>query len=266
MMKEWLSNKWVRIGGAVVAVFLVCGVVLSVVAFALGPFGLRGFARPDRFGDRGAFQEGRGGARNESIEEAQFFGRGPAVFSGEAFGPHGFAGRGGFHKGRGGRGGVHGDVTDIGENSVTLETSSGVTMTATIDSDTRVWIVETQSEGSLSDVEEGDSVAIRGRRSNDDSVDARGIVLFPEGDRGGGRVVAVDENTITVEDLNGESEIVTNEETQFRLHGEEGSLADVSEDAFIIAFGERQEDGSLIARLVFVGRQGKRGQSSSNWF
>jgi len=69
----------------------------------------------------------------------------------------------------------------------------------------------------------------------------------------GGEVTAVDGTTITVETPRGEAgTIVTDEETEFIVNGEAGSLADVEVGKFVGAHGEMQDDGSILADRVMV--------------
>jgi hypothetical protein len=122
-------------------------------------------------------------------------------------------------------------------------------------------LVESQSEGSLSDITVGRNIGVRGQRNDDGSVNAQGIIVAPAGERAGGRVTAVDGGTITVEDRDGlVTTITTGDETTFRLgRTETGSIADVTVDTVVMAFGPAQGDNTLAARLVFVNEAG-RGQ------
>lgn len=217
-------NKWLKIVGTFGIVTIVTAILVSAVAFAQGN---------GNFRDGPSFGSGRG-----FNEPGEFLQRGP-----------------------GGRRGLGGQVTAVGESSLTIENRNGDSVTVNVGDETRVMIAETQSEGSLSDIEVGDNVHIRGRRNDDGSVEARGIIVLPDGDIAGGRVTAVEGATISVENpKDGEATIVTTGETQFRLGKEDGgSLADVTEDKFVLAFGETQENGSLLARIVVIheGRPGK---------
>jgi hypothetical protein len=158
--------------------------------------------------------------------------------------------------------GLGGEVTAVGDSGLTLRTRSDETVEVKVNDETRVILVESQSEGSLSDIEVGDKVGIRGRKNEDGVVEGRAILVAPDGDRIGGKVTAVDGTTISVENPQGSATIITNADTLFRSGREESSLAEVTEGKLVIAFGTAQDDGSLAARLVLVGnRQGpERGQ------
>ncbi len=222
-----------------VAIYVVSAVLLvglfggAMMAFAAAEdFGGRG----QRF-DRAAFQDGDG-----------FFQRGG---DGEA--------RGEGRHGRRGRG-VGGEVTAIDGSTLTVENRNGDSITVNTNDDTTVMLVESQTEGSLSDITIGSHIGVRGQRNDDGSVEARGIMVAPEGDKAGGKVSAVDNGTITVENRDGEATtITTNGDTEFRVGRDEtGSIEDVTVDRGVMAVGELQENGSLAARLVFVhdGRKG----------
>lgn len=150
--------------------------------------------------------------------------------------------------------GLGGEVTAVSDNSLTLLTRDDETVVVNVSDETRVRLMESGSEGSLSDIEVGDKVQVRGRRNDEDgSVDAREIVVQPDGEKAGGRVTAVDGYNILVENREGElATIVTDADTTFRVGPEEGSLADVTEGKFVDAFGTIQEDGSLLATLVLI--------------
>jgi len=73
------------------------------------------------------------------------------------------------------------------------------------------------------------------------------------GSRGGGEVVAINGDTITVENPRGQLEIVTTAETTFMVNGEVGSLADVQVGMFAGAKGERSDDGTTVtATMIFA--------------
>jgi len=154
------------------------------------------------------------------------------------------------------RGGLGGEVIAVTDNNLTLLTRDDETVVVNVSDETRVRLMESGSEGSLSDIEVGDKVQVRGRRNEDGSVDAREIVVQPEGEKVGGRVTAVDGYNILVENREGElATIVTDADTTFLVGPEEGSLADVTEGKFVDAFGTMQEDGSLLATLVLISDQ-----------
>jgi hypothetical protein len=170
-------------------------------------------------------------------------------------------------RGPGHRRGLGGEVIAVGESSLTILTRDDETIEVNAGDETKVWLFESQSEGSLSDIEIGNMVGIRGRKTEDGTVEALGIVVLPVGDKAGGKVTAVDGETISVEDFQGEATtIVTGADTQFRLGRETGSLADVTEGKLVVAFGETQDDGALAARLVIIREAGEHGPGPRQGF
>lgn len=165
----------------------------------------------------------------------------------------------------GARGGAGGEVTAVGDSSLTVENRNGESITVNVTDETVVNLVETGGQGSLSDIEVGDNVRVRGSRNDDGSVDARGIALLPDGDSVGGRVTSVDGSTITVENRDSSATIIVSDSTTFRNQDETLSLSDVTEDAHVRAFGDLQGDDSLSAQLVLIGHgQGPKDGSSQD--
>lgn len=275
-------NKWLKIGGIVGIVVIVGAVTLVAAVFVLR--GISGFASrlpfgPGGFGARPGAEfryqpEFRGGPQN--FRGGPFFG--PGRFGGpmernfRPGGPPGF-GPGGFGFFRGDDGyygpgfgrGAENEVTAVGDNSLTIQTRSGDSITVNVTDETRIMLAATRSEGSLSDIQVGYTVRVFGRKNDDGSIDARQIVALPGSDRVVGRVRAVDGATISVNGSDGQATIVTDADTRFRLGREAASLSDVRADKFIIAFGEKQADGSLSARLVIIGGPGAFGPRERWW-
>jgi hypothetical protein len=240
-------SRWLKIGAIAGAVLVAGTLVLggATLAFARGVMrgGPAGFGGPGSAWAQGAGHRGGPGG---------FFG--PQMFGG----PLGAEGRGGPGHGRG----VHGEVTAIDDSTLTVTNRDGDVITVTVSADSRVMLAESQSEGSLEDIDVGANVGVGGRPDDEGVVAARFIVVLPAGDMAGGRVTAVEDEIIDVEDprTGDAATIVTNAETEFRLGREgEGSLSDVTADKFVMAFGETQENGSLAARLVMVANPGKFG-------
>ncbi len=153
--------------------------------------------------------------------------------------------------------GVAGEVTATGDSSLTITAvtreEETVEIVVNMSDETIIILMETQTEGSLNNIEVGDHVRVDGPRNEDGSVDARHVVVAPDGERMGGRVTAVDGQTISVKNREGEATIVANANTIFWIGREEqGSLADVTAGKSVEAFGELQDDGSLSASVVFV--------------
>ncbi|MCB9076053.1 MAG: hypothetical protein H6631_00505 [Anaerolineaceae bacterium] len=233
-MQRLLTKKWLIIGGVVGTLALVGVLAMGAIALAQGFPGRAGFG-PRAFAFRG--QPGD-----------DFFFDGPREFGFFQEGP----GRG--HKGP--HGGVAGEVTAIDGSTLTVADRDGQSITVNTTEDTPVFLVETGSEGSISDIQVSSNIGVRGQRNDDGSVEARGVTVMPAGDMAGGRVTNIDGGQITVDNPRDQTTtiITTDDKTTFRLDrdSEAGSIADVTTASAVMAFGETQSDGSLAARLVLV--------------
>ena len=179
-----------------------------------------------------------------------------------------------------GAGGPVGLVKAIDSSSLTLEVqdmASGAgakQVTVSFTTDTKVRLVESAAQGSLSDIQVGSRVKVEGRPNQQNGFDAQAILVLPSGDELAGKVVSVDGNIITLETRQGQVKITVSADTQYRkAPGEQGagSLADISQGKFLVAYGELQSDGTLVARLVMLNLgprpggpgQGQQGQPGS---
>jgi hypothetical protein len=162
---------------------------------------------------------------------------------------------------------VRGEVTAVSSTGLTLRVqrkgpdapADPLSLEVQVTENTKVWLVETQSQGSLADVEVGDKVAARGLRAETSTPEApvmvaAAIAVGPDGDEVHGRVVAVEGAQITIENREGQVTLRTDEGTQFRRGRQEGSLEDVTEGRFLVAFGEDQGEGRFSAALVYIRR------------
>jgi hypothetical protein len=158
----------------------------------------------------------------------------------------------------GGPGGVTGEVTAIGTNSMTVLKTDSTSVTVTTNVSTTVSVLTTGASGSLSDIEVGNQVEVRGRPNKTGGIIAEVILLLPDGDQLRGRVTAIDDETITLQ-APGETPgtivtttIVTTSDTTFREDQDTASLSDVEVGQELRAFGTLQSDGSLTATLVLI--------------
>jgi len=162
---------------------------------------------------------------------------------------------------------LRGEVTAVSATGLTVLTRLEMSVQVNVSDDTKIWLVETQAQGSLEDIEVGDHIFAQGRRAKDSAdtddvpaMDARRIVVAPRGDEVHGRVTAVENGVIALatrppespEGEVAEATVLTNDDTTFRLGRQEGSLDDVTVGKRLVAFGETQSDGSLLARLVYL--------------
>ena len=79
--------------------------------------------------------------------------------------------------GFGGTGGLTGTIEGIEGDTITINTAQGP-LQATISTDTTIQIF---AEGTLTDLENGDQVTVRGQRREDGTVEATSITVTPEG-------------------------------------------------------------------------------------
>lgn len=152
---------------------------------------------------------------------------------------------------------LRGEITTVSSSGFSLNTPAGDDITVNVTADTRIWLAETRSEGSLTDIAAGKFAGVRGTRHNDGSVTARGVLVLAQNphdlDRMHGKVIAMEGSTLVVENRAGEQQrIVTDENTRVRIGRQPGSLADINLDDPVLALGNLQGDGSLQAKLVTV--------------
>lgn len=79
--------------------------------------------------------------------------------------------------GFGGAGGLTGTIEGIEGDTITINTAQGPLL-ATISTDTTIQII---TEGTLTDLENGTQVTVRGQRGEDGTVEATSIIITPEG-------------------------------------------------------------------------------------
>ena len=155
--------------------------------------------------------------------------------------------------GRHGPGGGTAQVTTVSADGLTATLADGRTITATLTSQTKVTILATQADCSLSDIKVGDSVRVMGRPDQTGTMTAEAVVILPAGDEAQGTVTAANGATLTLENRDGTTSLVTDSNTTFRLaDGTAGTLADVTTGKFVEAFGQKQADGSVLAKLVLL--------------
>lgn len=114
------------------------------------------------------------------------------------------------------------------------------------------------SEPSIADIDIGDLIAARGQRIEDGDLLAEVVLVLPTEyarytNIVRGRVLAVENLTLRVRTRLGESLVITDDETRFRIPGiEEPSITDISAGDPVLALGRPAEEGNLLARMVAV--------------
>ncbi len=101
-------------------------------------------------------------------------------FGGQRFGGQGFGGQGFGGQRFSGRGGLSGTIEKIEGNTITVNTPQGP-LQAAVEADT---IIQMFAVGTLADLLEGVQVTVFGQRGEDGAVQARSILLVPEGAEG----------------------------------------------------------------------------------
>jgi hypothetical protein len=159
---------------------------------------------------------------------------------------------------RGGRRGamIKGEVIAIDGDVLTVETEQRGEITVQTDARTR-YRAPNDDNASLADIQVGDTIAARGRFTDQGTLRARMVLIVPPelADDVRGKVTAIDGDTITIEDRDGDAvEIVTSADTKFHLRGKpDASLDDVEVGMLLGAAGEFDANGALIARQVVAG-------------
>jgi hypothetical protein len=141
---------------------------------------------------------------------------------------------------------VEGQVTAIGENSLTLSTPSGKSVTVTVSDQTKIHLSRSQIEGHLSDIQVGNSVRVRGRQNDDGSLEARLILVLSswrtKAVRIRGQVTAVKGNAFTLHAKRGDFTILTDDSTQYQVRGsQEISIDNLKVGGRVLVKGIRLE-------------------------
>ena len=176
-----------------------------------------------------------------------------------------------------------GEVTEVTDSSLTLLTPDGETVVVNFDDETTVHLWEDHSEGSLSDVVVGTFVRIGGPPNDDGTVNARDILITPEGDDGPprppqgpggddgrpprppaltGEVTEVTDTSLTLVTPDGETVVVNfDDETTVHLWEDhsEGSLSDVEVGTSVRIGGAPNDDGTVDARDILITPEGDDG-------
>lgn len=133
--------------------------------------------------------------------------------------------------------------------------TSGVGVTALINVNTAtvVHLIECQCAGTLADVTVGDQVHVKGQRQENGSTTALTITISPAGDKVGGSVTVMSDDVLTVQNRHGVTKTIsTTAETKFFTKEGAATLANIAVGSKIMAFGAKQADGSLVARVVLI--------------
>lgn len=131
--------------------------------------------------------------------------------------------------------------------------TQGLTATIKVSSTTVIYLLECQCTGSLSDVTLGRQIHVDGQRNSDGTTTAITVTVAPAGDQLGGAVTAVDGATLTLQARHGSTAtLVTTSDTKFFTQAGAATLADIGVGRKVMAFGAKQSDGALVARVVLI--------------
>jgi hypothetical protein len=156
---------------------------------------------------------------------------------------------------------IQGEVTAIAGDALTVETERRGEITVQTDADTK-FRAKDNADFSLADIQVGDTIAARGRFIDDTTLQARLVALVPPelADHVRGEVAAIDGDTLTVEDKDGnEVGVVTSADTRFHLRGKpDASIDDIEPGMRLAAAGQFDADGNLAALQVLAGEPRER--------
>ena len=160
--------------------------------------------------------------------------------------------------GRGERRGtlIEGEVTAIEGATLTVATQHRGEISVQTDADTK-FRARDNADFSLADIQVGDTIAAKGRFIDESTLAARVVMRVPAelADKAHGKVTAIEGDTITVEDKDGNvTHIVTSADTRFHLKGNpDASIEDIVVGMSLGAAGQFDANGALIAKRVMAG-------------
>ncbi len=145
-------------------------------------------------------------------------------------------------------------AVDPDQGTLTVDTRRG---TVTIHTDeTTTFRIAGAEQPTLADIQVGDLVAGVVERQEDGALLALRIAVLPfrpSRIRGWGRVQAVHGKTLVIENRQGTFDVLTDKDTVFRIRGvEDPSIKDVKVGDLVAGTAIKQEDGTLLAKLVAV--------------
>lgn len=145
-----------------------------------------------------------------------------------------------------------GEVIEIEGATLTLETRSHRQPTLLTDDET-VFRVPGVEEAGLEDIEVGDRVLVAAE-TRDGQLYAAQVALPPEGVRRvAGEVTGIEGQTLTLETPRGAVEVLTGDDTVFRVPGvEEATLADLDAGSEVVCAGRWEDPATFAARVVQV--------------
>jgi hypothetical protein len=151
-----------------------------------------------------------------------------------------------------------GEVTDIGDSWLMLETPGRDELKVII-TDKTAFRIPGDDDPGLDDIAVGDRVGVIGYKDRDGNLVARGVGKLPEQVQRHvvrGEVTDIEGTTLQVSTADGTMTVRTDENTRFRIPGDDDpGVDDIAVGDRIGAAGRWNVDGSLQARLVVRPRQ-----------
>jgi hypothetical protein len=168
---------------------------------------------------------------------------------------------------------IRGVIEKADGGTLTMKTRDGATLTVKVDDKTRVSAL---IKASLADIKTDTFIGIAGMPRGDGGIDAFSIHIFQPAQRGvvparhgpwdarpgstmtnayvESTVVATDGTTLTVKYKDGEKKIMVSPQTVVAATTK-GDASELKPGAHVIIFGwEKQADGSVLAKSMYVGR------------
>ncbi len=147
---------------------------------------------------------------------------------------------------------LKGDVTGVFESYLDVTPMDGDPFVAQLDKYAVLFNVTTQSEASLSDIQDGDLVEVVGLKNADGDIAADFISIIPKGESLRGKISEVYGGTVVINHNGVDYVITSGDETVFYLDGQQTSLANLAVDMNLQAFGEYNSEGALDANLIIT--------------
>lgn len=149
---------------------------------------------------------------------------------------------------------ARGEVTAVGDSSLTLETPNQGEQAVIITDETR-FRIPGDDNPSLDDIAVGDYVGVVGHKDDDGNLVATGVGKLPDKARGHvvwGEVTAIEGTSLQISAADGSVKTVhTDENTRFRIPGDDDpGLDDIAVGDRVGAAGRWNEDSSLQALVV----------------
>ena len=168
---------------------------------------------------------------------------------------------------------IRGEIAKTDGGTLTVKTRDGATLAVTVDANTRVSALE---KASLADIKTDTFIGIAGMPRPDGGIEAFSIHIFLPAQRGvvpdrtgpwdarpgstmtnayvESAVAAKDGTTLTVKFKDGEKKVEVTPQTAIAAAAK-GDVSELKPGAQIIIFGwEKQADGSILAKTMYVGR------------